>query len=185
MYVVANVSHVDYHPPSGIINRTNSGFSVLGGAQFEITRLLHGSIGVGYISQDFRDPRQTSFSGLDYSADVTYEPTDLTKVVLSIDRTLNDSANQNVGAVLTSSFRLGVTHELLRKLTLGARLDYSRDTYSDSSDTRSRLTSTIDAERRFNDNLRGTLSYSHRSRVSIGGQAYQENLISLGIAVFR
>ncbi len=185
VYLTGNLSLIDYRPRAGQIDRSNRGYSLLVGARFEITRLLHGTIGLGYISESFRDPRQSPFSGLDYSADVTYEPTRLTKLVLSADRTLNDSGTVQVGGVLTSSFRLNVTHELLRNLILEARLNYNRDKYSLGGATRGRFGSSLSAERRFNDYLRGTLSYSHRSQSSTRFRSYQENLVSLGIAVYR
>ena len=68
----------------------SDGWQALAGVEFDITHLLRGELGIGYMEQYF----QTSGTeaGISYHAGLTWNPTPLMTVNLSADRAVESSA---------------------------------------------------------------------------------------------
>lgn len=97
-------------------DRDSYGYGLEAGLAFELTHLLYGHIGVGYINQSYQSPALADVSAPSVGADLLWNVTTLTSIRLNASRQVNDSTLPNSGARLRSEVSLGVDHELLRNL---------------------------------------------------------------------
>lgn len=158
-----------YSSRNPLLDRSSKGFSALAGVNTELTRLIKGELGIGYLEQNFKSPGFASFHGFNYSADINYTPTALTTVHFSADRSLQNSGLPQVPGVLTSEFRLTVEHELTRKINLQTFVEHDNDRYRGITRTDNRLY--LGASANFAVHRSITLSpfYKYLSRTVNGG----------------
>ena len=115
--------------PRGPILRDADGIEVLGGVSSEITPLLRGRLGLGYIYADFKDPNIESRGALGFQADLDYLVTELTTVKFSAQRYFQNVAAAVSPAALATEFDIGVDHELLRNVILSTSLSYRQSKF--------------------------------------------------------
>lgn len=108
------------------LNRDSQGFNVLGGVTLELSRLIFGTVQVGYLTRDYEDPRLNDFSGLAINADVLWNVTALTSLRFRASRTVEDTSSPFVAGNTRTDFRASVDHELYRYLILSGEVGYGR-----------------------------------------------------------
>lgn len=130
IFVQASYADFDYRRDLdlGVANRDSKEFKIIGGVATDLTNLLRGSVGIGYVNRAFRAPIYKDARGLAVDAKLEYFPTKLTTVSLSGRRQVEDSSSAN-GAYFETGATLRVDHELLRNLTLSAASDYAVEDY--------------------------------------------------------
>lgn len=115
------------------IDRSSSGYSLLGGVTLELSKLLFGSARFGYMKQTFRDPLLRNFSGFNMDVDLLWNVTALTSVRLRASRSVQDagiplfdSSTVNLGnsSYTRTDVGIGVNHELYRNLLVSADGSY-------------------------------------------------------------
>jgi hypothetical protein len=124
LFITSSYNVSEYRKARPLFNRSSEGFNALGGFRFELSRLLSGSIGIGYIQQIFDDPQFSDFKGINYDVSLNYKPTELTSVTATAGRRLTDSSLLQVAGVLTHNVRVNVEHELLRNVVLNGYASY-------------------------------------------------------------
>jgi hypothetical protein len=113
----------------GLTRRDSSGGQILIGADFQISALLRGDIGVGYLRQKFADPIYGTDSGLGGSGRVVWLVTPLTTISASASRTVQAATIVGAAGVLASNGALEVDHELLRNLILTGTASFTVEKY--------------------------------------------------------
>lgn len=108
------------------LDRNSRGYNVLGGVTLELTTLVFGTLQIGYLNRNYRDPRLRDFSGLSYNADVLWNVTALTSLRFRASRSVQDSSSAIVAGNTRSDFRATVDHELYRYVILSGDLGYGR-----------------------------------------------------------
>lgn len=106
------------------INRNSSGVSVQGGVTLELSRLLIGTIQVGYLDRRYVDPRLRNFSGLSFNGNLLWNVTTLTTLRFRASRSIEDTSSAQVAGNVRSDFRFYVDHELYRYLILSGDVGY-------------------------------------------------------------
>lgn len=94
----------------------SDGWRGLAGLEFELTRLVRGEIGVGYMDQGYANGPDAT--GLSYHAGLTWNPTPLMTVKLDADRTIEDSAIAGASGSIADALKLSVDYELKRGIVL-------------------------------------------------------------------
>lgn len=122
----------------GIPNRDSTEWNVIGGASFDLSALIRGGIGVGYLRRSYEAPIYRDISGLAAEARVEYFPTQLTTVGLNVRRTVQDSAFGTSSGFFATAAALRVDHELLRNVLLNAQVGYEQDDFVDQ-ESRSKI----------------------------------------------
>ena len=183
-------------PRVGAFNQNSSGFTLGGGADFDLSRLARGEVQIGYYRESYDQTGLSSDAGLNVQADIQYFPTQLTTMNFSLSRTALTNA-RNTAAALTqnnnvagapggSALSGGVTvdHELLRNLILSGSVAASKSDYT-GIDRRDRsLAATAGATYLMNRHIGLDLSYQHLSFDSSGLNArrsYDENRLWLNM----
>ena len=113
--------------------RDSDGWSVVGGAAFNLTGKSEGEFYVGYQKRDFDSATLNDSSEAIFGASILWEATGLTSVRISIDRDVNETTVAQDGVfaagTLDTSFRLRLEHELRRNVLFGADASYAKMDY--------------------------------------------------------
>lgn len=166
------------------VGRDASGYALTTGADFEITQLARGQVQVGYLDQNYEDPRVGDTSGLSLSARVEYFPSQLLTVTLNAKRAAQSTGVFGAGGVVNTNFGLQGDYELLRNLILTARVQYYDDDYRGLDRQDKTWTGTLGANYLVNRWFGFNLLYSRQDQNSSGlqrGRDFIDNRVQLGL----
>lgn len=126
-------------------NRDFDSNQVLGGVNFDLTELIRGEIGLGRVSSKAA-AGGGDVEGLSQYGAIDWFVTGLTTVSFHAGRDVSESGIFGASSVLQEEYRLGVAHELLRNLVLGAEGAWRSDEFEglDREDDRQVLSVTAD-----------------------------------------
>jgi hypothetical protein len=173
----------DYRRNLGL-DRNSHGDSIRVGANFELTNLIRGDIGVGWLEQKYDSPLLSGTSGLSVQARVEWFPTQLTTVTFTGSRDIQDSGL--IGSAGYTSARVGATvdHELLRNLIITGNASYEDDTFISANRQDRRSSVGVAATYLMNRGVGITGGYSFLTQDSSGlfaGPDFNVNDFTLGI----
>lgn len=119
----------DYRDVVGIPTRSSSEYRALGGADFDLTALIRGEIGGGYVDREYDSSAYGSISGFAVRGQVEYFPSPLTTLTMNLSRSIQDAVILNSGGYFSNLVGLKVDHELLRNLLINGAITYEYDDY--------------------------------------------------------
>jgi len=131
-YTSLSYNHARYPAQAAGASRNSHGFAALGGLALGLNRLLQGEIGVGYLKQSFDNPLFPTISGLDYHAQLRWNPTRLTAISFGAGKSVQRSPLLAIAGVEQQTFTLAADHELLRNLNLRPAATYTISKYRGS-----------------------------------------------------
>jgi hypothetical protein len=120
--VARNWRVYDRRPPEVLVDRNSAGWTALVGSSFDITRLIRGEVGVGYLSQDYDAPDVDDTSGLAFQSSIEWLPDPLITVSLGAERGIRDANVPGAAAYVGNELSLAVDYEFRRNIILGASL---------------------------------------------------------------
>lgn len=109
--------------------RSNNAMRFLAGGNFDLGKLIRGTIGVGYEDHEYDLSFYRPIKGLALDAQVQWLPTELTTVNFRATRKVEDSVNADSPGYFASIAQLRVDHELLRYVLLFGEATYERDKF--------------------------------------------------------
>ncbi|MDF8332463.1 outer membrane beta-barrel protein [Novosphingobium cyanobacteriorum] len=133
VYVDGVVSRSRYPVRVNNLNRDSTGYSAIAGLLFGNNRLLRGELGAGYLKQNFKDPIFPDISGVNYYANLSWSPSQLTEIRLSASKSFQRAPIANIAGVQQQVVTLSAEHELLRNLILRPRVQWEQDTFRGSA----------------------------------------------------
>lgn len=162
---VVSYTKTDYDVDTPLLNRDSDEVRGLVGANFDLTALMRGEVGVGYISREYDNPAFGSLDGFAALARLEYFPTQLVTLSASVRRAIDDSTTPGSGGFFTNSATLTADYELLRNVIVGGRLDYRLDEFEGLDREDRTLGATVGAQYLVNRNvgLGATVSYTDRA----------------------
>jgi hypothetical protein len=130
--VFGEVAYVNssYLTVVGLPNRNSDEYRALIGTDFDLTALVRGEIGGGYVQRQYASALYGTLSGFSGRGQVEYFPTPLTTLTLNFSRSIQDATIINSGGYFSNLVGLKADHELLRNLLINAALTYEYDTYN-------------------------------------------------------
>lgn len=128
VFVTTSYTDTEYrlHVPT---NHGSKQVQVLGGANFDLTALARGEVGLGYVSRKYDDRTFGQTKGFAASGDIQYFPTRTTTVSLALRRSVEDAIDFDGGGFFLSTATLTVDHELRRNILLNASGSYEEQKY--------------------------------------------------------
>lgn len=171
---------------NGLTSLDSDGYSALAGANFDVTNLLRGELGLGYFDQTLKSGGQSS--GLAVAGRLRYFPTQLTDITLTVNRGFADSTIPGSSGVVRSSADISIDHELLRNLLLNAKLQVSRDDYADFDGRQDHTLASFGATWRLNRGVTLNGAIQHKTQDSDGpvlGLNYDANSVVVGVSLKR
>ena len=116
-------------PLAGEPSRDSEENRFLVGADFDISALVRGAVGVGYADRQYATPVFTDISGVILGAKVEYFTTPLATVTVAGSRVVEDSAFIHSGGFFNNSVALKLDYEVLRNLLINGAVGYEEDDY--------------------------------------------------------
>ncbi len=109
-------------------DRDSLGYRVNVGTKFFISHLVQGQVFVGYLSQNFKAPLK-SVDGIDYGANISWYPTPLWTVHVSVDHAIDDTDLGAASATNDLRINAGVDYELLRDVLVTGQIGYTNQDF--------------------------------------------------------
>jgi hypothetical protein len=107
----------------------SSGYRALAGINIELTHLIKGEFGAGYLRQNFVSPTIGDISGPAYRAMLTWSPTRRLDVHFNAEQVVTTTADTSVTGVLANSFQLGADYEIKPGFVLSPLFIYEKDDF--------------------------------------------------------
>lgn len=168
--------------------RDNENTRILAGANFDLTSLARGELGVGYTKRDYDRANFTDISGFALSSKVEYFPTQLLTVTGVAVRQIQDSSFNNSGGYFQNLLSLGADYEVRRNLILSVAGGYEYDKYK-GIDRKDKVGNVAVSGRYFLNNTIGLgLTVSSAKRTSSGAQfgpEYKATQVGLSLVFQR
>ncbi|WP_298373321.1 outer membrane beta-barrel protein [Azospirillum sp.] len=98
--------------------RSSHGYRAEAGIGVDISQLLRGDFLVGYLQQQYRDPRFKNPQGLSLRAAFNWTPDKLTIVVPALERSVSDTTTSGASSLVRTSASVLVRHELARNILI-------------------------------------------------------------------
>jgi hypothetical protein len=137
----------DYDLEGGpAFDRDSQGWRYLVGANFDLTSVVRGEIGLGYSDTEYDGTSFSNVDGLAASAEVDWFVTQITTLNFSAGRETTDSGITGAAGIDRVSYGARVDHELRRDLILTGGAALEQDDYQsiDRDDDRSRFDVGVD-----------------------------------------
>ena len=120
---------VDYNEAFDVANTLDSAVtSYLVGLSWEATAQTSGFFKVGYEEKDFDSSLREDFDGFDWSAGITWEPTDNAQVILTTG-SRTDETNGEGNFILAKNYRLEWRHDWLERVRTSVSFNLAEDEY--------------------------------------------------------
>ena len=176
----------DDQPPIVAFDRDSHGYRILAGTEFDVTRLIRGSVGFGYFSQEFDDPSLGDVSGLAARANVEWFVSGLTTVNAGYETSVGDSGLVGSSSFVASTAKLGVDHELLRNVVISASARYRGDDFDGIDRDDETLAGRLGIRYLVNRYATIDTYYAHEyqnSRGSAAGRDYHVNRVGISLSL--
>jgi hypothetical protein len=154
----------------GLINQDSHGLEGLVGFHADVTHLIRGEVGLGYLQQTYDDPRFSNVGGLGARGKLEWFPTQLITVTLTGSRTVEDATIVGAAGFLSTNVGAQLDYELLRNLILSANYAYGHDDFRGIDRVDTRHSAGLSAD------------YLMTRRVSVSVQYQYFNIDSVGTA---
>ncbi len=163
----ASVARFDDVASTLAADRTSDENRYLVGVEWAATAIISGTFKVGYLQRDNANESFNDISGLSYNLDMIWQPNSYSKVIIGSTRTTRESAEQDIGGFISTSYSLGLEHELSSRTQLNAAYEQDESDFNNvqnRSDTRKVITMGITHSLRTWLDIR--LDYRHLARSS-------------------
>jgi hypothetical protein len=118
---------------TGDLNRDSHGYTIQGGVDFVIDPLIYGSIGIGYLSQNYDNPAISPINGLSFSGKATWLVTKLMTATFSAERAVAETTTPGFNGLLRTSFGARLDYEFLRNLIFYVEPKYIDEDFPDTT----------------------------------------------------
>jgi hypothetical protein len=188
IFTSVSLTKKDYTRVTGALQdpRTSDGFSLLIGANFDVTNVMRGEVAFGYAEQDFDSTQYKDLNAVAVRGQIEWFPTQLLTMTLNANRSLEDAAQFGVGGYDTTDVGVRADYELRRNLLLAAHLEGGRDTFQGGGRTDRRNGAGVGATYLMNRIIGLALDYNYAKRDSRGVNAiesYSDNRVTAGLVV--
>ena len=187
LFLELGYTQFDYDPTTSAgYDRGSQITTALAGASLDLTDLIRGEVGVGYLYATHDDATRRDVSGFSARARVEYFPTRLTTVTANASRDFRDTGIRESTGSQTSILSLRVDHELLRNVVLSGTAAYQLNEYEDIDRQDQHVSLGFSARYLLNRRVSLNAEYAHESRDSSGrnaGRDFSSNIITAGVTL--
>ncbi|WP_404480101.1 outer membrane beta-barrel protein [Novosphingobium sp. BL-52-GroH] len=171
LFVEGSYNQARYPDEARSLDRSSDGYSVRGGVQFGVTRLVRGRAALGYQDQRYDDPAFPRIKGLDFAASLEWNPTQMVTWTLDARRTIQRSPLAGVAGIRQSRYGAKADYELRRNLILTARLDRTASDYAGTGRVQKDFSGVLGAQWLANRRLRVSAQIGFQATRSDGSSA--------------
>lgn len=163
------------------------GWTLLAGADFRVTQLIGGRVGVGYLRRSYDNPAFSPVAGFNYYGHAVWNVTTLVSLTFDADKAILESPQIGVSGIVRNHGEVSADWEVLRRLIATARLSYATERYRGYDRTDKRSEAGMGLRYLANRFVEFGLRYDHRHQASRGafGRRYTDNEIALSLTLQR
>lgn len=187
LFLAGSYNTRDYRTRIGPVPaRDSTGFELAAGSSFELGRMMRGSLRLGYLEQNYRDPMFRSVSGLLVRGEVAYFMTPLITLTGTIDRSVSETGVLGASGYLKTTATLRADYELLRNLILGASAELEKRDFRNLDRNDDRWTLRAGASYLVSKRITLRADLQRRSQSSGGalpGREFIDNRVSVGVTL--
>jgi len=110
--------------------RSSDGFRAVAGALLDFSGQTFGEVFVGYMNQEYDDPRFGEQDGPTFGGKITWNITRLTTLIFSGDRRIDSTTIVGAAGIDTTEFGFQADHELLRSLVLSLDITLANEDFN-------------------------------------------------------
>jgi hypothetical protein len=166
------------------LRRDSQGITAVVGVTLDQGPLWLGEMALVYAMRDYEDSALDTIDAIGINGNLTWSPTDLTSVVMTLATSLDESSSATSSGTKTWSGRIDVAHELRENVILLGGFGVEFEKFSDGTDTT--LSSNIGVEWQLNPNLAWTAGYDGTwFEAANSGGNYNEQRLMTGIVLRR
>jgi hypothetical protein len=185
LFLAGAYNQRDYRTRIGPVPaRDSTGFELAAGSSFELGRMMRGSLRLGYLKQNYKDPIFNDISGLLVRGEVAYFLTPLVTVTGTIDRSVSETGILGAAGYLKTTATLRADYELLRNLILGASAELEKRDFQNLDRKDDRWTLRAGASYLMSKRIALRGDFQRRSQSSAGalpGREFVDNRVSVGV----
>lgn len=157
-------------------DRDSQGFEVRAGVRYDVTGLTYLEASAGYFRQTFEDPRFETADGVAVGVDMTWNPTDLVTVDLSVGRSVEETTQLGVSSIVRSRAGAGLQYEIAYDLLFDGFASYRLDDFRGTSREDESLLGRAGLTYLMNEYLSWGLRYTYNERTStLSGAGFTSN----------
>jgi hypothetical protein len=139
---------------------SSSGYRVLSGFALQITHLIVGEFGGGYMSQRFDDPTIGLIAGPTYEARLTWSPSRVLDVHFNAQQLVTEASLTSSTGILANAVQLGFDYELRPNIVFSTASTYETDSFK--GEDRFDKVFAVDAQLKYLMNHVTSLSFQYR-----------------------
>ena len=118
------------------VARSSHGETYVAGTSFDISGKTRGEVYAGMTSRNYTGAGRTDFEEPVWGGKVTWNASDLTSVIASIDRTIEETTVTGASGFLNTDYRVGVEHAVTRDILLKGNVGYLQAEYDGTTANR-------------------------------------------------
>ena len=166
------------------LRRDSQGLTASVGVTLDRGPIWSGEASLVYAVRDYEDSALSTNDAFGINGNLTWSPTDLTSLLLTLATTLNESSSATSSGTKTWSGRADLTHELRENVNLAGGLGLEVE--EGAGGTAKTISSKLGLEWQLNPNLAWTASYDGTwfEAASSGGN-YNDQRVTTGIVLRR
>jgi len=184
VFTAASANSRDYRTRIGPVPaRDSSGYELALGANFDVGHLMRGSLRLGYLEQDYKDPLFNDVNGLLVRGELAYFVTPLVTLTAKIDRNVSETGVIEAAGYVRTAASFRADYELLRNLILRAEVGNEHRNFVGADRRDNRFTGDLSATYLISPRWSLQMSLNHRGQNSSGllsGRDFSENRLSIG-----
>lgn len=130
LFAQFTTSTIEYDAPGFLApSRDADDYEYLAGADFDLTNLTRGQVGIGWFSREFDSPLVSNVDGFAVNAGVDWFVTPLISTAFNARRGMTESALLTAPSAVETSVAAGVDYAFRRNVTLSGGVSYSNFDY--------------------------------------------------------
>ena len=163
--------------------RSSNGYELAVGTALDYSGVTFGEIFVGYLSHEYDDPRYAAIDDFSFGAEVAWNVSGLTTFTFGGRRTVEPTTLVPAAGVLSTRFRVGVDHELLRNLILSLSWSNVNDDFRGIDRVDKVDSAEFTARYMMNRRVEIAIGFEHTNRATtpdaLDGFSFSRNIFSL------
>ncbi len=150
------------------VARSNNGQTYTAGTSFDVSGKTKGEVYAGYMTRSYADNNRDSISDPTFGGKVTWNASELTTVIGSVNRGIEETTIGNSSGFVSTAYDLGVEHALTRDVLLKGNVGYTNNKYEGAGAQRDDdiLVAGAGVDYWLNRNFKAGLNYNYTDRDS-------------------
>jgi hypothetical protein len=116
---------------TGHFQRSSTGYQVDAGVAVNIASKVDGEFYIGYLQQDFDDPRFTNAGGLGFGANLLWNVDGITSVRGTLSRTVEETIVVEASSFIQTAVSVSLEHEFRKNILADINFNYAHQDYQD------------------------------------------------------